>query len=71
MQKRFFDWCLLTVVSLLLSSVMALAQNGPITVSGLVTSAVDGEPMAGVTVQVKGTSIGTTTDVEGRYSIRT
>ena len=71
MQKRFFDWCLMTVVSLLLSSVMALAQNGPITVSGLVTSAVDGEPMAGVTVQVKGTANGTTTDVEGRYSIRT
>lgn len=39
------------------------------TVSGVVMSASDGAPMPGVSVLVKGTSIGTVTDVDGRYSI--
>lgn len=39
------------------------------TVSGVVVSATDGEPMPGVSILVKGTSIGTVTDVEGRYNI--
>ncbi len=39
-------------------------------ITGTVTSAVEGEgPIPGVTVQVKGTTIGTTTDVQGKYSI--
>ncbi len=43
----------------------------PVTVSGTVTSAADGEPLIGVTVQVKGTSVGTTTDFDGNYVIKT
>ncbi|MBD5418629.1 MAG: TonB-dependent receptor [Bacteroides sp.] len=43
------------------------AQN--VNVSGLVTSSLDGEPLLGVTVMVKGTSTGTATDLDGRYSI--
>lgn len=39
------------------------------TVSGVVVSATDGEPLPGVSVLVKGTSIGTVTDFDGRYSI--
>jgi TonB-linked SusC/RagA family outer membrane protein len=39
-------------------------------ITGTVTSAVEGEgPIAGVTVQVKGTTIGTVTDVNGKYSL--
>ncbi|HLP31978.1 MAG TPA: TonB-dependent receptor plug domain-containing protein, partial [Bacteroidia bacterium] len=39
-------------------------------VTGTVSSAVDGEgPIAGATVQVKGTTIGALTDINGKYSI--
>ena len=39
------------------------------TVSGTVTSTTDGAPLAGVSVSVKGTSRGTTTDDTGAYAI--
>jgi TonB-linked SusC/RagA family outer membrane protein len=39
------------------------------TVSGKVTSKDDGTPLPGVTVMVKGTTVGTQTDVEGTYKI--
>ncbi|MEM8525574.1 MAG: TonB-dependent receptor [Bacteroidota bacterium] len=39
------------------------------TVTGTVVSADAGEPLIGVSVLVKGTAVGTVTDVEGRYSI--
>ena len=38
-------------------------------VSGTVTDASNGEGMAGVNIQVKGTTIGTISDVKGKYSI--
>jgi TonB-linked SusC/RagA family outer membrane protein len=41
--------------------------NIPIT--GKVTDGATGEPLAGATVQVKGTSIGTTTDAAGNFSL--
>lgn len=45
----------------------ALAQSRQIT--GKVTSSDDGSPMPGVSVKVKGTATGTTTDVNGVYKI--
>lgn len=36
---------------------------------GAVTSSDDGEPLPGVNITVQGTTIGTTTDAEGKYSI--
>lgn len=39
------------------------------TITGTVTSAVDNSPMPGVTVQVKGTSVGTITDLDGNFSV--
>ena len=39
-------------------------------VSGRVTSQADGESLPGVTVVVAGTTIGTTTDIDGNYSLR-
>jgi TonB-dependent starch-binding outer membrane protein SusC len=60
----------LTVCALLLLGVWftpeALAQS---TVSGQVLSADDGSPLIGVSVVIKGTSTGTTTDVEGKFSL--
>jgi TonB-dependent starch-binding outer membrane protein SusC len=38
-------------------------------VSGKVTSTDDGSPLPGVSVVIKGTTVGTTTDVEGNYKI--
>lgn len=41
-----------------------------ITVTGSVTSSEDGVTLPGVSVLVKGTSQGTTTDIDGRYTLR-
>jgi TonB-dependent starch-binding outer membrane protein SusC len=46
---------------------VVLAQT---TITGVVTSAEDGQPIPGAAVQVKGTTVGVTTDVNGRYSLR-
>lgn len=46
------------------------AQTGQITVTGVVSDALIGEPMMGVTVQEKGTSNGATTDLDGKYSVK-
>ncbi len=40
------------------------------TISGTVTDASDGKSIPGVTILVKGTSIGTTTDMNGTYSLK-
>ncbi len=63
--KKLF---LLIVLFVFVGVTTLLAQTKVIT--GTITSAVEGEgPIPGVTVQVKGTTIGTTTDVNGKYSI--
>jgi TonB-linked SusC/RagA family outer membrane protein len=40
------------------------------TVSGIVTSNTDGQPISGVSVTIKGTTTGTITDINGKYSIK-
>jgi TonB-linked SusC/RagA family outer membrane protein len=57
--------CLLKLLVLLLTSAPAVAQ----TVTGRVTNSADGTGLPGVSVLVKGTTNGTTTDTDGRYSI--
>jgi TonB-linked SusC/RagA family outer membrane protein len=57
---------LCTLLALLLA-IPATAQN--VTVSGKVTSSDDGTPLPGVTVMVKGSSNGTTSDADGVYSL--
>ena len=52
---------------LLLSVVQTYAQGQ--TVSGTVTSAEDQLGIPGVSIVVKGTTVGTTTDVDGKYSL--
>lgn len=49
--------------------ICSLAQER--TVSGRVTSGDDGSPLPGVNVLIKGTTMGTSTDAEGKYSIAT
>ncbi|WP_317125601.1 carboxypeptidase-like regulatory domain-containing protein [Rufibacter latericius] len=58
---------LLTMV--VLTCFMSQVWAQAVTVSGTVTSADDGTPLPGVSVVVKGTQIGTSTSIEGTYSI--
>ena len=51
-----------------LSAGLAFAQN--LQVTGIATSAEDGSPMPAVAVAVQGTGRGTTTDLDGAYSIQ-
>lgn len=44
-------------------------KNEKRTVTGVVTDAIDGSPLVGVNIVVKGQSTGTITDLEGKYSI--
>jgi len=67
MHKLYHKWILLaSVCLLLLTPVHAQSQI----VSGVVTEE-SGMPLPGVSVLVKGTSNGTTTDVDGKFSIST
>lgn len=63
MKKNF---CLFFLLSLLVLS--GFAQK--VVVTGLVTEASTKDPMPGVTIQVKGTTSGTITDLNGSYSIQ-
>ncbi len=63
---RKFKLFLVTVVATLMASVAANAQN--ITVKGVVLDGA-GEPVPSAAVLVDGTTKGTTTDLDGRYSI--
>lgn len=53
------------IVILLMMSSPVFAQN----ITGKITASVDGSPLPGVSVLVKGTTTGTTTDAGGSYSI--
>ena len=53
---------------LFIYGINAFAQNDK-SVKGKVVEAVSGEPLIGVNVFVKGTTIGTTTDLDGMYEI--
>ena len=57
----------LVLFTLLLSAPSVWAQDK--TITGTVTSAVDGLPLPGVNVVLKGTSNGTSTDFDGNYTI--
>ena len=58
----------ISLIILCLSSLFASAQTNDI-LSGTVVDE-KGEPLIGATVMVKGTSIGTSTDIDGKYSIK-
>ncbi|GHV48527.1 SusC/RagA family TonB-linked outer membrane protein [Bacteroidia bacterium] len=64
MQKRIAG---ILALLLLLCATTVFAQNT--TVSGTVTDT-NNEPLIGVNVQVKGTTIGTVTDIDGKYTIQ-
>ncbi len=49
---------------------IGLLHAQPITVTGTVTSASDGEPLIGASVLVKGTNVGAATDIDGNFTIQ-
>jgi TonB-dependent receptor len=57
---------LLTIIFLIVSSA-ALAQNG--TISGVVTDQATGETVIGANVVIQGTTVGTATDIDGKFAI--
>jgi len=57
------------VIAVLFTSVMMYAQSNLLTVTGKVTDE-SGNPLIGVSIVVKGTTNGTTTDFDGNYSIQ-
>ncbi|HNP50060.1 MAG TPA: TonB-dependent receptor plug domain-containing protein, partial [Bacteroidia bacterium] len=62
--KRIFTWLILFC---LISSGSVWAQSR--TITGKITSKEDGQTIPGVSVVVKGTLIGTVTDINGAYTI--
>jgi len=64
MQKRIKG--LLALLLLICTTTTVFAQN--VTVQGTVTDTMN-EPLIGVNVQVKGTTIGVVTDIDGKYSL--
>lgn len=76
MQSKTFTLIQLKVTLLLLGftlcfSNLTYAKAKPVVyaVTGTVTDGVDGSPLLGVTVMVKGGAVGTATDMDGAYSI--
>lgn len=63
MKKRLF----MSFVGLILCVGLAVAQVSKVT--GIVTSIEDGEPIIGASVLVEGTTTGSITDFEGRFTI--
>lgn len=59
----------LSALLVLLMLVVSFAQAQSRQVTGTVTSSDDGSPLIGVSIQVKGTSNGGTTDLDGKYSL--
>ncbi|MBI3220819.1 MAG: TonB-dependent receptor [Bacteroidetes bacterium] len=55
------------ITAFLLCSVAVFAQNREVT--GTVTDAESGSPLPGANITVKGTSIGTASDVDGKYKL--
>ena len=78
MRKTFFDkrthfcLCRIALVALLLLPAISSLRANPSqskTITGVVTSATDGEPLIGVSVQVRETATGGITDMDGKYSV--
>jgi TonB-linked SusC/RagA family outer membrane protein len=58
---------ILAIVLLCLAVQWADAQS--VTVSGVVTAQSDGQPLPGVSIGVKGSTAGTQTDIQGKFSV--
>lgn len=67
MKRIYYSLKILSFISLLLLSYSVSGQD--VTITGVVSFADDGSPLPGVNVIVNGTTNGTVTDFDGKYSI--
>lgn len=56
-------------LTMMIFSLIGFGQNDTRTITGRVTSSEDGSPMPGISVLIKGSTIGTSTDGDGKYSL--
>ncbi len=68
-EKNILNKMLLLIMATIIYSSGLYSQQNKIEVSGIVKDAKTGEPLPGVSVFVKGTIIGTSTDIDGKYNI--
>ena len=68
--KNYFKTLWLSIVCSLVSNIL-MAAVPDITVSGIVTDASTGHPLAGVSITIDGTHKATVSSQEGKYSITT
>lgn len=67
--KQYLLSLLIFNVAFMATSSVAIGQNNQHKVNGTVTDAKSGNPLPGVNISVKGTTIGTSTDAEGAYQL--
>lgn len=64
--NALYTRCVLLLTLLIVGSTTSYAQT---TISGIITDAVSGEPLAGVNIVVKGKVVGTISDIDGKFSL--
>ena len=67
--KSYKHYLILFKVMLLFLTLLPMQAFAQVKVTGTVTDQVNGEPIIGATVKIKGTSTGVVTDIDGNYSI--
>jgi iron complex outermembrane receptor protein len=67
MENKYSFRLMMILIGLFLGLQVGLAQEGNVT--GVVTDASNGQTLPGVTILIKGTTTGTTTDMNGNYKI--
>nr|MBA4166557.1 carboxypeptidase-like regulatory domain-containing protein [Chitinophagaceae bacterium] len=65
---HFFKICLLCIFAFVLQGT-SYSQQGSTPLTGTITSVADGSPLSGVSVQVKGSTVGTTSSDNGTFSL--
>jgi len=69
MKLHFIHFRNVSILSLLLLSTSLVSAQISTIVTGTVTEFADRLPIPGVTIIVKGTTVGTITDLDGKYTL--
>ena len=74
MARKYHIWAILLLMVCAMGFTVAaqsasLGASSPKTITGVVVSAFDKEPLKGVYVRLKGTNIGVATDIDGHFNI--
>ena len=66
-QRRLITLCLCSLVTL---GVASAQDKEPVEISGVIVDAVTAEPLIGASVLVQGTSVGSVTDLDGKFTMK-